>query len=118
MLGVLVTAHIPVVFPKLTRTPIDPQVRDREVGVKRMDEESAHALARRVTSTPDYRVLEVRRAWSAMWAWHVEAEDRRTGERLLLLDENQFDSRLAADRSMTAQPITVQTIKRAVVSSN
>jgi len=58
-----------------------------------------------------------------MWAWHVEAEDRRTGERLLLLDENQFNRRLAADRPttaqpITAQPITAQTIKRAAVSSN
>jgi len=73
--------------------------------------------------TPGYSVLEVRRAWSAMWAWHVEAEDRRTGERLLLLDESQFDNRLAADRPttaqpITAQPITAQTIKRAAVSSN
>jgi len=56
--------------------------------------------------------------WSAMWAWHVEAEDRRTGERLLLLSEDQFDGRLAVGRPTTAQPITVQTIKRAAVSSN
>jgi len=51
-----------------------------------------------------------------MWAWHVEAEDRRTGERLLLLDENQFNRRLAADRPTTAQPITAQVapvVKRA-----
>jgi len=32
-----------------------------------------------------------------MWAWHVEAEDRRTGERLLLLSEYQFDARLMVD---------------------
>ncbi len=64
----LVTAHIHVVFPKLTRMPVDPQVRDRKVGVKRTDEESAHALARRVTSTPDYCVLEVRR-FSELGRW-------------------------------------------------
>jgi len=116
MLGVLVTAHIHVVFPKLTRTSVDPQVRDRKVGVKRMDEESADALARRVTRTSDYRVLEVRRAWSAMWAWHVDMENCRTGERLLLLSQDQFDNRLAADRPTTAQPITAQVapvVKRA-----
>jgi len=56
--------------------------------------------------------------WSAMWAWHVEAEDRRTGELLLLLSDDQFDGRLAVGRPTTAQPITVQTIKRAAVSSN
>ncbi len=118
MLGVLVTAHIHVVFPKLTRMTVDPQVRDREVGVKRMDEESAYVLARRVTRTPGYCVLEVRRAWSAAVAWQVEAEDRRTGERLLLLSKDQFDNHLAADRPTTAQPITAHTIKRAAVSSN
>ncbi len=83
-----------------------------------MDEQQAYTLAGRVERTPSYGVLEVRRAWSAMYAWQVEAEDRRTGERLLLLNEDQFDSRLAADRPPTAQPITAQTIKRAAVSSN
>jgi len=60
----------------------------------------------------------VRRAWSAAVAWQVEAEDRRTGERLLLLSDDQFDRRLAAGKPTTAQPITAQTIKRAAVSSN
>jgi len=83
-----------------------------------LTEEQAYALASRIEQTPSYRVLEVRHAWSAMWAWQVEAEDRRTGERLLLLSEDQFDRRLAADRPTTAQPITAQTIKRAAVSSN
>jgi len=83
-----------------------------------MDEEAARMLAQKVARTEGHRVLEVRRAWSAMWAWHVEAEDRRTGEHLLLLSENQFDNRLAADRPTTAQPITAQTMKRTAVSSN
>jgi len=83
-----------------------------------MDEERAYTLAARVARTPSYGVLEVRRAWSAMYAWQVEAKDRRTGERLLLLSEDQFDNRRAADRPTTAQPITVQTIKHAAVSSN
>ncbi len=124
MLGVLVTAHIHVVFPKLTRTSIDPQVRDRKVGVKRMDEESAHALARRVTSTAGYRVLEVRRAWSAMWAWQVEAEYRRTGERLLLFNEDQFDRRLMMEAGqpdtgeITTAQTTAHTNERAAATSN
>jgi len=32
-----------------------------------------------------------------MWAWHVAIEDHRTGERLLLLSEDQFDSRLTME---------------------
>jgi hypothetical protein len=68
-----------------------------------MDEEYAYTLARRVEHTPAYRVLEVRRAWSAAVAWQVEAEDRRTGERLLLLSEDQFDSRLMVE---AGQPTT------------
>ncbi len=51
-----------------------------------------------------------------MYAWQVEAEERRTGARLLLLSEDQFDRRLAADRPTTAQPITAQVapiVKRA-----
>jgi len=62
-----------------------------------MTEEHAHGLALRVVRTPGYSVIEVRQAWSAMWAWHVEAADRRTGERLLLLDESQFDGRLMVE---------------------
>ncbi len=76
-----------------------------------MNEEGAYALAQRVTRTPGYSVLEVRRAWSAAVAWHVAINEHRTGERLLLLDESQFDrfdSRLTADRSTTAQPIAAQ----------
>ncbi len=115
MLSVLATACIHVVFSKLTRMSVDPQVRDREVGVKRMDEESAHVLARRVTRTPGYRVLDVRRAWSAMWAWQVEAEDRRTGERLLLLSEDQFDVRLMVEAGQpgTEGSTTAQTTAQA-----
>jgi len=80
-----------------------------------MDEQQAYTLAARVARTPSYGVLEVRRAWSTMWAWHVEVHEHRTGERLLL-SEDQFDSRLAADRPTTAQPITAQVapiVKRA-----
>jgi len=85
-------------------------------GVGYLTEEHAYKLALRITRTSGYNVVEVRRAWSAMWAWHVEAEDRRTGERLLLLSEDQFDNRLAADRPTIAQPITAQVapvVKRA-----
>ncbi len=76
-----------------------------------MTEERAYDLARLVECIPGYRVLEVRRAWSAAVAWQVTAEDCRTGARLLLLDESQFDrfdSRLTADRSTAAQPIAAQ----------
>ncbi len=69
-----------------------------------MTEERACALAQRVGRTPDYRVLEVRRAWSAATAWQVEIEDRRTGKRLLLLNEDQFDARPTA-----GEPTTVTT---------
>ncbi len=78
-----------------------------------MTEERAYALAQRIARTPGYRVLEVRRAWSAAVAWHVEAEDRRTAERLLLLSEDQFDRHLAAARPTTAQPTTAHTIEGA-----
>ena len=71
-----------------------------------LNESRAYALARRITQTPGYRVLEVRRAWSAAVAWQVEIEDRRTGERLLLLDDSQFDRRFAADSPTIAHPLT------------
>ena len=80
-----------------------------------LNEFRAYALALRIASTPGYRVLEVRRAWSAAVAWQVEAEDRRTGERLLLLSEAQFDRRLMMEAGhpdtgeiTIAQPITAQ----------
>ncbi len=72
-----------------------------------MTEEQAHDQARRVADTPGYHVLEVRRAWSAATAWQVEIEDRRTGERLLLLSEDQFDARPTA-----GEPTTVTTAAR------
>jgi len=50
-----------------------------------------------------YTVIEARRAWSVAYAWQVEAEDRRTGERLLLLSEDQFDRRLMVE---AGQPTT------------
>ncbi len=59
-----------------------------------MNEEQAYALARRVARTPGYSVLEVRRAWSALRAWHVATNEHRTGERILLLNDDQFDARL------------------------
>lgn len=73
-----------------------------------MDEGRAYSLARRIERTPGYRVRGVRRAWSAAYAWQVEAVDTRTGERLLLLREDQFDkfdSRRAADSPTTAHPL-------------
>jgi len=81
--------------------------------LKRLNEEQAYALALRLARTPGYRIVEVRRAWSALWAWHVEAEDRRTGERLLLLSDDQFDRRRAADMPTIEQPIAAHTIERA-----
>ena len=83
-----------------------------------MTEERAYALARRLAQTPGYRVLEVRRAWSAAVAWQVEAEDRRTGERLLLLSDDQLDRRLTANKPITAHPTIAPTTERAAVSSN
>lgn len=86
-----------------------------------MDEEHAYTLAQRVARTPGYRVLEVRRAWSAASAWQVEAEDCRTGARLLLLDEDQFDAHLhqTVGTSTAAHTApTARTITCAAVSSN
>ncbi len=75
-----------------------------------MDEERAEALARRIEDMPGYHVLEVRRAWSAAVAWQVEAADRHTGERLLLLSEDQFDARLyEAGQPNTGEITTAQT---------
>jgi len=67
-----------------------------------LNESRAYTLALRIASTPGYRVLEVRRAWSAAVAWQVEAAERRTGARLLLLSDDQFDGRLMG----AAQPDT------------
>ncbi len=80
-----------------------------------MDEQQAYTLAARVERMPSYGVLEVRHAWSAMWAWHVEAEDRRTGERLLFLSEDQFDRRLMmeAGQPTTGEITTAQTTAHA-----
>jgi len=73
-----------------------------------LNESRAYTLALRIEWTPGYRVLEVRRAWSAATAWQVEIEDRRTGGRLLLLSEDQFDA-----RPMSAgEPTTVTTAAR------
>jgi len=48
----------------------------------------------------------VRRVWSAAYAWQVEAEDRRTGEWLLLLSEDPFDARLTEVRPPRLGEIT------------
>jgi len=74
-----------------------------------------YALASRIASTPGYHVLEIRRAWSAMYAWQVEAEDRRTGEHLLLLSEDQFDRRLIVEAGQpdTEGRTTAQTTAQA-----
>lgn len=55
----------------------------------------AYELARRVGTTPGWRVIDVRRAWSSAWAWQVEAVDERTGERALLLSDDQWENDLA-----------------------
>ncbi len=80
-----------------------------------LTQERAYDLALRVTRTPGYSVLEVRRAWSAMWAWHVEVHEHRAGERLLLLSEDQFDSRLmmGAGQPTTEEITTAQTTAHA-----
>ncbi len=78
-----------------------------EIAIERLTEERAYDLARRITRTPGYSVLEVRRAWSALWAWHVEVHEHRTGERLLLLNEDQFDARLRAGEDITVAPASV-----------
>ncbi len=92
-----------------------------------MTEEHAYGLALHVERTPGYRVLEVRRAWSAAVAWQVEAEDRRTGERLLLLSDDQFDVRLMVEAGQpdtggitTAQTTAhaAHTNERAAATSN
>jgi len=86
-----------------------------------MTEERAYDLAQLVECIPAYRVLEVRRAWSAAVAWQVAAEHHRTGERLLLLDEDQFDAHLhqAMGTSTAAHAApTARTITCAAVSSN
>jgi len=85
-----------------------------------MDEESAYALAQRVTRTAGYRVLEVRRAWSAAVAWQVKAEDHRTDERLPLLSEDQFDRRLTmeAGQPKPGEITTAQTTTQVTAHTN
>ncbi len=71
-----------------------------------MDEERARTLAQRVVDTQGYCVLEVRRAWSAATAWQVAIKNRCTGERLLLLNEDQFDARPRAGEPTTSTTAT------------
>ncbi len=60
-----------------------------------MDEGRARALANRIAATKGYVVVDVRRAWSAAWAWHVAASVERTGARLLLLSDDHWNDHLA-----------------------
>jgi len=53
-----------------------------------MDEGQARNLASRIAATQGYIVEDVRRAWSAAWAWQVAAADARTGARLLFLSDD------------------------------
>jgi hypothetical protein len=59
-----------------------------------------------------------------MWAWQVEAEYRRTGERLLLFNEDQFDRRLMMEAGqpdtgeITTAQTTAHTNERAAATSN
>ncbi len=67
-----------------------------------MDEGRARALADRIAATQGYVVDDVRRTWSAAWAWHVEATVERTGARLLLLSEDHWDDHLACTSRVVA----------------
>lgn len=51
-------------------------------------------------SATDYRVVEVRRIESMMLARQVEGVEHRTSERLLLLNEDQFDARLQMEATL------------------
>ncbi len=68
-----------------------------------MDEGRARALAGRIAGTPGYVVDDMRRAWSAAWAWQVEVTVARTGERLLLLSDDHRDDHLACPSQLVAQ---------------
>ncbi len=83
------------------------QVKQGKGVLELMTEEHAHGLAVRVVQTPGHSVIEVWRAWSAMWAWRVEAQEHRTGCHLLLLNDDQFDARLRAGKNTTVIPATV-----------
>jgi len=83
-----------------------------------MSKEWAYALVQHVARTPGYHAPEVRRAWSAAIAWQVTAEHHRTGECLLLLDEDQFDDHLHQGMGISTVAPTARTITRAAVSSN
>jgi hypothetical protein len=67
-----------------------------------MDEGQAHALANRVAATAGYVVDDVRRAWSAAWAWQVDVIDLRTGARLTLLAEDHWDDHLSGSAHVVA----------------
>ncbi len=67
-----------------------------------MDEGQARALAGRIAATQGYSVDDVRRAWSAAWAWQVAAAEARTGARLLLLSDDHWDDHLAESAHVVA----------------
>ncbi len=73
-----------------------------EVTHSRMDEGRARALAGRIAGTPGYGIEDVRRAWSTAWAWQVEVIDARTGARLLLLAEDEWDDHRAGSAHVIA----------------
>jgi len=52
-----------------------------------------------------------------MHAWQVTIEDRRTGEHILLLDDNQFDARLTSEAEEPTEP-TEDGKGRAAATSN
>jgi len=90
---------------RLCQIPVATSITHAERGrIGYLTEERAHDLVLRVAHTPGYSVLEVRRAWSAMHAWQVTIEDRRTGEHILLLDDNQFDARLTSEAEEPTEP--------------
>ncbi len=80
----------------------EPRRDGGEVTHSRMDEGQARALAGRIAATQGYIVEDVRRAWSAAWAWQVETADARTGERLLLLSDDHWDDHLAGSSHVVA----------------
>jgi len=68
-----------------------------------MDEGQAHALAGRIAATAGYAVDDVRRAWSAAWAWQVAVTREQTGERLTLLSDDDWDDHLTCAPRIVAQ---------------
>ncbi len=68
-----------------------------------MDEGQARALADRIAATAGYVIVDVRRAWSAAWAWQVAVTREHTAERLTLLSDDDWDDHLACTSRVVAQ---------------